>query len=262
MLQTRFVFLTVGLALGLFLGMLALLELGRRLGREQVRRHGGNARTGIGVVDGVVYSLLGLLVGFTFAGSADRFDERRRLIGDEVNAIGIAWLHISLLPAESQPPVRDGFSRYLDELLEADTTAGRDSSDVFLEPTRVANARRDLWEKSVEACTVPSGERARMLLLPALGTMFVSAAKERLARRIHPPKIVYFMLGLTALAAALFAGYAFAGSKTRNWMYMMGIAAAVSISTYVILDLEYPRLGLFRVDPLDRVLSQLHSTLR
>jgi hypothetical protein len=261
MLHTRFIFLTVGLGLGLFLGMLGFLELGRRLGREQVRKHGGNARTGVGVVDGVVYSLLGLLVGFSFSGAADRFDARRRLIGDEVNAIGIAWLHISILPPESQPLVRGAFNRYLGALLIADSSA-TDTSDVFIEPMDVANARRDVWEKSVAACSVPSGERARMLLLPALGNMFASVARERLARRIHPPKIVYVMLGLTALAAALFAGYAFAGSRTRNWMYMVGIAAAVSISAYVILDLEYPRLGVFRVDPLDRVLTDMHSTLR
>jgi hypothetical protein len=261
MLETRFILLTVGFALSLFLGMLGLLELGRRLGRAQVRKHGGNARTGIGIVDGVVYSLLGLLVGFTFSGAADRFDQRRRLIGEEVTAIGIAWLHTSLLPPEAQPPVRDGFNRYVGALLVADSS-GLESPDVFVEPTDVANARRDAWAKAVAACTVPSGERARMLLLPAYANMFASAARERLARRIHPPKVVYTMLGLTALAAALFAGYAFAGSRTRNWMYMVGIAAAVSISAYVIVDLEYPRLGLFRVDPLDRVLTDLHSTLQ
>jgi hypothetical protein len=43
---------------------------------------------------------------------------------------------------------------------------------------------------------------------------------------------------------------------------MIGIAAAVSISSYVILDLEYPRIGLVRVDPLDQVLVDLHKSLR
>lgn len=70
------------------------------------------------------------------------------------------------------------------------------------------------------------------------------------------------MLGLTALAAALLGGYAFASTPTRNWTYLIGVAAVVSISKYVILDLEYPRIGLVRVDPLDPVLSDLHKTLR
>ena len=42
----------------LFVGILLFLELGRRLGRRQMREHGEVARTGVGVVDGVVYGLL------------------------------------------------------------------------------------------------------------------------------------------------------------------------------------------------------------
>jgi len=259
--QFRFIALATSLAAGLFLGMLALLELGRRLGLRERAKHGANARSGVGIVDGVVYSLLGLLVGFTFSGAADRFDSRREKIGDEVHRIRVGWEGIDILPPESQMPVRAGFRRYIDALYASDTIE-RDPSDKFIEAAEIASARHSLWLQAVAACTVPSGERARLILLPALGEMFVASERERLARRIHPPIIVYLMLGLTALAAALLGGYAFASTPTRNWTYMLGVAAAVSVSTYVILDLEYPRIGLFRVDPLHQVLADLHANLK
>jgi hypothetical protein len=43
---------------------------------------------------------------------------------------------------------------------------------------------------------------------------------------------------------------------------MLMIAATLSITFYVILDLEYPRLGLIRVDAADQILVQLRNSLR
>ena len=62
---------------GLFLGMLVLLETGRRIGSRRLAEDPGGARQGFGVVEGAVFSLLGLLMAFTFAGAVTRFEGRR-----------------------------------------------------------------------------------------------------------------------------------------------------------------------------------------
>src|SRR5512142_402713 len=99
-------------AIGLFVGMIGLLELGRRLGRRRQAKDEERARAGLGAVEGAVFALLGLLIAFTFSGAASRFDARRELIVREANAIGTAWLRLSLLPAHAQPGLRDMFRRY------------------------------------------------------------------------------------------------------------------------------------------------------
>jgi len=86
---------------GLYFGMILLLELGRRLGRLRQRKDEEAARAGLGAVEGAVFALLGLLIAFTFSGAALRFDARRQLIVQEANAIGTAWLRLSLLPAKA-----------------------------------------------------------------------------------------------------------------------------------------------------------------
>lgn len=43
-------------------------------------------------------------------------------------------------------------------------------------------------------------------------------------------------------------GLRMASSKARNWLPMVGRAFVMAVSVYVILDIEYPRLGLIRVD--------------
>ena len=50
------------LASGLFIGMLILLEAGRRLGIQRRARDPEGAQTGTGVVDGAVFALVGLLI--------------------------------------------------------------------------------------------------------------------------------------------------------------------------------------------------------
>src|SRR5262249_18446382 len=112
-----FVILSSGLALGLFVAMLAVLEMGRRLGVRRARAAGDKSRIGVGVVDAAVYSLLALLIGFTFSGAAQRYDQRRVIIGDVANAASTTWKRIDVLPDDLQPPIRAAFRHYMDEVI-------------------------------------------------------------------------------------------------------------------------------------------------
>src|ERR1700675_930574 len=91
------------LALGVFVGMVILQEVGRRVGHRRLARDSEGARAGVGAIDGAVFGLLGLLVAFTFSGAASRFDARRQLVVEEANAIGTAYLRIDWLPNEPPP---------------------------------------------------------------------------------------------------------------------------------------------------------------
>jgi phosphotransferase system glucose/maltose/N-acetylglucosamine-specific IIC component len=57
------------IAVGLFLGILAALETGRRIGVRQLAHDPEGARQGVGVVEGAVFGLMGLLIAFTFSGA-------------------------------------------------------------------------------------------------------------------------------------------------------------------------------------------------
>lgn len=65
---------------------------------------------------------------------------------------------------------------------------------------------------------------------------------------------------LLALAGGLLAGYGMAEGRGRNWLHMAAFALTMALAVYVILDLEYPRLGLIRVDSADQVLVDLRRT--
>lgn len=261
MLDLHATLLAIVLAAALFGGMLLFLDLGWRLGVRQLAKRGEPSRAGVGKADAPVYALFGLLLGFTFSGAASRFDHRRELASQQVTAITTAWQRVDALPAEAQPPVRSGFQTYVDALIAMNQSEPR-SADALREPAAVTRAREDVWTRSVAASLTDRGEKARMLLLPSLNEMFAVAQSERLARRIHSPALIFLMLAISALVSGVFVGYALGSSQRRNWMYMLGSAATVAVAMYVIIELEYPRLGLLRADSIDQALVELRTTMK
>ena len=109
---------TALLSLGLFVCMLVLLEVGRRIGVHRLAKDPEGARVGFGAIEGAVLALLGLLLAFTISGAGGRFDARRQLIVEETNAIGTAYLRLDMLPHAVQPALRENFRRYVDTRIE------------------------------------------------------------------------------------------------------------------------------------------------
>jgi hypothetical protein len=247
-------------AVGLFVGMLLFLQIGRRLGERSLALDPGEARTGLGGVEGAVFALLGLLIAFTFSGAASRFDQRRHLVTEEANAIGTAWLRIDLLPAEAQPALRDLFRSYLDSRLETYRKLP-DVDAAMAEFRRSMDLQGEIWKAAVSGSRKSDTPAVAMQLLPALNQMIDITTTRLMATRIHPPKVIFIMLGGLSLASALLAGYAMAGGKSRHWVHVILFAAVLSTTVYVIVDLEYPRLGLIRVDAVDQVLTDLRRSM-
>ena len=52
-----------------------------------------------------------------------------------------------------------------------------------------------------------------------------------------------------------------AGGGARSWFHMLGFPLVMAVSVYVILDMEYPRLGVIRVDAFDQALADLRRSM-
>jgi hypothetical protein len=233
-----------------------MLDVGRRIAARQAELDPEGARAGIGAVEGAVFGLLGLLIAFSFSGAATRFEARRDLVREEANAIGTAWLRIDLLPGEAQAGMRELFRRYLDSRIETYRKAP-DMAAVRAEYARSVGLQGEIWSAAITG-TREAGSPATMLLLPALNQMIDITTTRLVATQAHPPLIVFAMLVVLTLGAALLAGYGAMGN--RSWLHRIAFAFAMSFTVYVILDLEFPRLGLIRIDTADQVLSDLRQS--
>jgi hypothetical protein len=128
--------------------------------------------------------------------------------------------------------------------------------------THATQLQGQIWSQAVVACQ-EAPQPATMLLLPALNAMIVITTTRTVATQIHPPMVVFAMLCVLALASSLLAGYNMAGGRPGSyWIHMLVFAAIMAVTVYVILDLEYPRFGLIRVDAIDQVLVDLRGSMK
>lgn len=220
-----------------------------------------SGNTAAGLLDGAVYALLGLLIAFTFSGAASRFDYRRELVVEEANAIGTAYLRLDLLPVDAQPALRALFRQYLDARLDMT----RKLPDIKASRAALARANAlqgQIWPMAVKACQASGSVPTTTLLLAALNQMFdIANLRTTTSLEMHPPKVVFVMLFLLALISSVLVGYEADGDRGRNWVHVLVFAVIISGTVYVILDVEYPRLGQIRIDSVDRVFLDLRKSM-
>ena len=121
----------------------------------------------------------------------------------------------------------------------------------------------EIWTRAVAATREPGAHvDAARLLLPSLNTMIDITTTRTMAARTHPPMILYVLLFVLGLGCSLLAGYGMAEGKYRSWIHILGFAVIMGISVFVILDLEYPRMGFIRLDAYDQVLVELRQKMQ
>lgn len=247
-------------SLFLFAGILVMMEIGRRIGAQRLVKEGELATKGFGAVEGAVFALLGLILAFSFSGALARFDARRQDVVNEANNIGTAWLRVDMLPESAKPRMRELFQRYLDSRIKTYQCVP-DMKSVQSELNRSMELQRQIWELAVNTSREPGTPQAPMLLLPALNAMFDIVTTRTEAIRIHPPVIIFVMLGTLTLACSLFAGYDMGNQPRFKPLHSVIFATVLAVTVYVIVDLEYPRLGLIQMTDSDQALVDLRKSM-
>jgi hypothetical protein len=254
-----FIFAVAFAATLLFVSTILLMRIGATTGARRIQRVG--SLPGTAAIDAAVFALLGLLIAFTFSGAAERFNARNRLAIDEANAIGVAYYRLDLLPSPARQEVQALFRRYLDSRIKTYRLLP-DVDAALAELAKSKDIQKEIWNESFAALQTDGGlPSAPMLVLPALNTMFDLANTRAMVTRIHPPETVYVMLFVVTLVAAMLAGFGMS-DKPLSKIHVVGFAAVMAVAVFVILDLEFPRLGVFRSDAFDRMFVELRAEMR
>ena len=98
-----------------------------------------------------------------------------------------------------------------------------------------------------------------MLVIGALNEMIDITATREMATRSHPPAVVFLLLVAMSLVCALLTT---SQTTARSWLHTLTFAAVISLTVYVIIDIEFPRVGLIRVDSADEMLLQVRESMR
>jgi len=239
---------------GLVAGIFLSIEAGHQIGLRRWARLPVSARTVFPALESSVFGLMSLLIAFTFYGAGARFDTRKSLVAQEANTIGTAYLRLDLLPEEAQPALRDDFRKYIRSRL-AVYQAIPDIKAVKAALERSAALQNKVWSEAIEAVK-GSGPAEKTLVLSSLNEMIDITTIRTVALITHPPAVVFALLGLTVVASSALTGYTMSASGIRDWVFLISFALVLGTAIYVILDYEFPRIGLVHVDSVDQVLAE------
>jgi hypothetical protein len=249
------------LVLGFFAGILLMLAIGQRLGLRSLEQQTDVVRSRLIGVETAIFGLMGLMIAFTFSGAASRYELRRQLTVEEANAIGTAYLRLDLLPAASQPALREKFRRYVGTRL----AVYRVLPDVGASATQAAIAvtlQKEIWT-GVVAALQEAPPQATILAVPALNQMIDITTTRAITAHAHTPILIFAVLLILALVCSLLAGYVLATTKTRHTrLHLVAFAVVVTLTIYVIFDLDYPRFGLIQLDFADRALIDVMAGMK
>jgi hypothetical protein len=94
--------------------MLLALAWGHWLGRRHQASGDVTAKDWVGIVDGPILAIYGLLLAFSFYGAMQRFDERRKLIVEESIVLASAYRQTDLLPEADRPLIQKLLRDYVE----------------------------------------------------------------------------------------------------------------------------------------------------
>ena len=113
---------------------------------------------------------------------------------------------------------------------------------------------RDLWASAAPFVLLA------LLLLTLAYWWLDPMPPRRITLATGPAQSAYDELGKRY--AQVLAGYGMAGGKKRSLLHMLVYATVMAGAVYVIMDLEYPRGGLIRIDAADQTLVDVRNGMK
>ncbi len=211
--------------------------------RKRTHRLGVEERHYFDTVQAATLTLMALIVGFTFSMAVTRYDQRKALEEAEANAIGTEYLRAALLPGDSGAHVRELLRKYLDFRV-----AFYEDRDPQLTATIAQTTGRlqdELWSAVLPAA---AGQQTPViaLVISGMNDVINSQSYTQAGWWNRIPLGAWAMMGLMALSCNLLVGYR---ERRSGKLYVFVLPVIISISFFLIADLDSPRGGAIRVHP-------------
>jgi hypothetical protein len=244
----------------LFLGTVAFQFLGWRFARAKSPTDEQASAAGRGAIEASVFALLGLLVALSFSGAEGRLVARHELIVREAGAIDTAYLRFDILPEPARRELKEKLRHYLDARI-ASYDPRLNEETLESQRSRATQLGQEIWTGAVQVSEQSTDQRVLSFVLPVLNEVFTARVAREAALSAHVPLIVFVFLGLLSFACAFVAGKNMAGARHPSQLHVFLFAGTMSLTAFIILNIEFPRAGFMSVRFLDEALVELRATM-
>lgn len=223
---------------------LILLSLATRLGAALPKNSEPEVSDdGRSTVLAATLTLLALIVGFTFSMAVNRYDQRKSAEVEEANAIGTAYMRAGLLPSTQAGSVRTLLKKYLDQRVLFYTTT--DETLLWQTNARTGELQTALWLE-VRDAAVAQPTPVAALVVASINEVFDMQGRTQAAWWNRIPLGAWALMISMAFLSNLLIGFWMKDEK-RNGFLMLVLPIALSVSFFLIADIDSPRYGVIQV---------------
>ncbi len=211
--------------------------------RKRARPLAPGERHYFDTVQAATLTLLALIVGFTFSMAVTRYDQRKTLEEAEANAIGTEYLRADLLHGDGGTHLRELLKKYIDLRI-----AFYEAGDARLAKEigeKTAGLQGELWAAVLPA-TASQPTPTVALAAAGMNDLINSQGYTQAAWWNRIPTGAWAMMALMAISCNLLIGYS---ERRKGELFLYVLPVIVSISFFLIADLDSPRGGVIRVHP-------------
>jgi hypothetical protein len=237
----------------------AMSEAGFQLGRRSGPVTGG--RDPSILVQTSAFTVLALLLGFSFSLALGRYDGRRSALLREANAINAAYLRAQVLDAKTASIERSDLRLYVEQRL-AYARSDADPQQRAVADAKSTELQRHMWGLAMVAAQRDPHSTVVPLYIAALNDVIALSREEAAILNAHIPDIVIAWLLLIAFIASAMMGYGFGREGKRALVFKAIFAVMVALVFGLVLDLDRPQRGLIRVNlaPLQTVVQLMDTS--
>ena len=198
----------------------------------------------LGIIQTATLTLLALIIGFTFSMAIDRHDQREIFEEGEANAIGTEFLRADLLPPKVSAATKNLLLQYVDQRILFYSKQSPEKIQEIRNKTEQLQA--DLWN---EILPVVRKQDTPTIALVASGMNDVinSQGYVQAAWWNRIPLTAWALMAAIAVCANLLVGFG-ARNFEKNMGLFMIFPFVVSVSLFLIADIDSPRGGVIRIE--------------
>jgi len=238
--DTAVLITVISLIIGVFIAVGVVL--GRRMKSKSVTDH---HRESLGVIQGALLGLVGLLLAFGLTMAVTRYEVRRDVLVEEANAIGTTYLRAQLLAEPERATSMELLRTYTDAAIEMNESPP-DSPEFDVAVKVMDDLHTDLWRVAGESIAKAPQDSAPRLYIETLNDTIDRHADRVASLRNRVPSAVW-ILQILGSAIALGVLSLYLSLLGRGLLTPLLAGVFVVLILFNSFDLDRPRRGFIHV---------------
>jgi hypothetical protein len=226
----------------LFVILLLGFEIGYQISRHSKKLKEEAEPAALTSMIGGLIGLLGFFLAFTFSIATGQFNQRKEYVLEESNEIGTAYLRADLIDTIYQKEVKQLLREYVDTRLKA---VG--STNIDNELIKSVELHDLLWHEVSAAALAKPNTNTSMMIQSINNIIDLHEKRVTASLRNRIPMSIWITLAAISFMTMITIGIKAGFTKPRGLIAVIPMILAFAALTTLIVDLNRPQRGLFKV---------------